>query len=99
MRLFEATGVGTCLVTDWKENLSELFSLDSEVVTYKSVQECIEKIQWLLKNSDRRKEIASAGQRRTLQDHTYANRVNELDSLFRNHLKGNSERQLVSPVL
>ncbi len=87
MRLFEATGVGTCLVTDWKENLSELFNLDSEVVTYKSVQECIEKIQWLLENSDRRKEIASAGQLRTLHDHTYANRVDELDLLFRNHLK------------
>jgi spore maturation protein CgeB len=86
MRLFEATGVGTCLVTDWKENLSELFSLDTEVVTYKSVHECIEKVQWLLKNSDQRKEIASAGQRRTLHDHTYANRVDELDSLFRNYL-------------
>jgi spore maturation protein CgeB len=88
MRLFEATGVATCLVTDWKENLSNLFSLDSEVVAYKSVQECIEKVQWLLNNPAQRKEIASAGQRRTLHDHTYANRVNELDSIFKNFFHG-----------
>jgi spore maturation protein CgeB len=89
MRLFEATGIGTCLVTDWKENISQIFSPDSEVITYKSSQECIEKVQWLLNNPGQRKEIASAGQRRTLRDHTYANRVDELDSLFRNHFQGN----------
>ena len=87
MRLFEATGIGTCLVTDWKENISQIFSPDSEVVTYKSVQECIEKVQWLLNNPGQRKEIASAGQRRTLHDHTYANRVEEIDSLFRNYFQ------------
>src|ERR1043166_4762805 len=34
MRLYEATGVGTCLLTDWKENLNEFFEPDVEVVTY-----------------------------------------------------------------
>ena len=43
IRLFEATGVGTCLLTDWKENLPELFVPDKEVVTYRSFDECIEK--------------------------------------------------------
>jgi spore maturation protein CgeB len=86
IRLFEATGVGTCLVTDWKKNISDLFRPDSEVVTYKSVYECIEKVQWLLKNPGIRKEIASAGQRRTLLDHTYAKRADQLDSFFRTYL-------------
>ena len=39
MRLFEATGVGTCLLTDWKENLAELFEPDKEVLTYNSTEE------------------------------------------------------------
>ena len=43
MRLFEATGSGACLVTDWKENLGELFEPDVEVVTYRSVAECVKK--------------------------------------------------------
>jgi len=25
MRMFEVTGVGSCLITDWKPNLHELF--------------------------------------------------------------------------
>ena len=33
MRLFEATGVGSCLLTDYKPNLSTLFEPDRDVVT------------------------------------------------------------------
>src|SRR5258706_121030 len=40
MRLFEATGVGTCLVTDWKENIGALFEPDREVLTYRDASEC-----------------------------------------------------------
>ncbi|MCO5142607.1 MAG: glycosyltransferase [Oligoflexia bacterium] len=75
MRLFETTGVGTCLLTDWKENLPELFDIDREIVTYKSVDECVEKAMWLLENPQKAEEIALAGQRRTLSDHTFKNRA------------------------
>jgi spore maturation protein CgeB len=82
MRLFEATGVGTCLVTDWKENLHTLFAPDTEVVTYRSTEECIEKVQWLLAHPDQRHAIAQAGQARTLRDHTFAQRAVQLDHLI-----------------
>jgi glycosyltransferase involved in cell wall biosynthesis len=83
MRLFEATGVGTCLLTDWKENLHELFEPDREVVTYKSVEECIEKVKWLLDHPQEREAIAKAGQARTLKDHTFAQRAIQLDEIIR----------------
>lgn len=83
MRLFETTGVGTCLLTDWKENLSELFEIDREVVAYKSVDECIEKVKWLLEHPKEREEIAKAGQARTLKDHTFAQRAIQLDSIIK----------------
>lgn len=86
MRLFEATGVGTCLLTDWKENLSELFEIDREVVTYKSVDECIEKVKWLLEHPQEREAIAKAGQARTLKDHTFAQRAIQLDEIIRKAL-------------
>lgn len=86
MRLFETTGVGTCLLTDWKENLSELFEIDREVVTYKSVDECIEKARWLLEQSQERELIAKAGQARTLKDHTFAQRAVQLDEIIRKAL-------------
>src|SRR5262249_49314599 len=44
MRLFEATGVGTLLVTDWKDNLNEMFEVGKEVVAYRTPQECAELI-------------------------------------------------------
>jgi spore maturation protein CgeB len=83
MRLFEATGVGSCLLTDWKENLGELFEPEREVATYRNGTECLEKIQWLLAHPAEREAIAAAGQRRTLRDHTVARRAMRLDALIR----------------
>ena len=79
MRLFEATGIGTCLLTDWKENLPTLFESDTEVVTYRNNAECIKKVKYLLENPAEREAIAKAGQQRTLKDHTYDLRMAELN--------------------
>src|SRR5437870_1867509 len=78
MRLYEATGVGTLLLTDWKENLPDMFEPDKEVVTYQSPEECAEKIAYYLSHEDERVAIARAGQQRTLRDHTYRRRMQEL---------------------
>jgi len=86
-RLFEATGVGTCLLTDWKTNLAELFEPDVEVVAYRSAEECIEKARWLLDHRAEREAIAKAGQARTLREHTFAHRAQELDSIIKELLK------------
>ncbi|HEU4796164.1 MAG TPA: glycosyltransferase [Pyrinomonadaceae bacterium] len=82
MRLYEATGAGSCLLTDWKSNLGELFEPDVEVVTYKSADECVEKFNYLASHEDERRAIAAAGQRRTLRDHTFDNRAVQLDQLI-----------------
>ncbi|MDR4508963.1 MAG: glycosyltransferase [Candidatus Brocadiaceae bacterium] len=87
MRLFESTGVGACLVTDWKKNINELFEPDKEIITYKSTEECVEKVKWLMNNPKAREEIACAGQRKTLKNHTYQQRVLELDQIIRISLK------------
>jgi len=86
MRLYEATGMGTCLITDWKENLHTIFKLDEEVVTYRSADELIEKVNYLLENDDERKKIAKTGQKRTLKDHTYENRMKELSKILDNYI-------------
>jgi hypothetical protein len=83
MRLYEATGMGACLLTDWKRNLPALFEPDVEVVTYRSPDECIEKARYLLDHEGERRAIAAAGQRRTLRDHTYAKRSAQLDEIIR----------------
>ena len=86
MRLFEATGVGTLLITDWKENLHEMFEPGKEVVAYRSSEECAELILYYLEHGDERQAIARAGQQRTLQEHTYYQRMQELVNIVRKYL-------------
>lgn len=86
MRLFEATGVGTCLLTDWKANLRELFEPDAEVVAYRDADECVEKVKCLLGDEPLRRAVAAAGQRRTLRDHTFASRAALIDAVIREEL-------------
>ncbi len=93
MRLFEATGVGTCLLTDWKPNLPALFEPNSEVISYDSAEDCLEKITWLLEHPKERAQIATAGQARTLRAHTFSERAPILDSHIHAGLRLTSARK------
>ena len=86
MRLFEATGVGTLLLTDWKENLHEMFEPGKEIVAYHDAEECIELIKYYLEHEKERETIASAGQRRTLMEHSYSNRMQEFLEIIKNYI-------------
>jgi spore maturation protein CgeB len=87
MRLFETTGVGTCLLTDWRENMHELFEDGKEVVNFKTIPECVEKAQYLMDHPDEARAIGAAGQARALQDHTYENRAMVLDGFLKRLMK------------
>jgi len=86
LRLFEATGTGALLLTDWKENLREMFEPGKEVATYRGPEECIEAVSYYLEHEDARASIAHAGQQRTLRDHSYTQRMEEFVELVHNHL-------------
>jgi spore maturation protein CgeB len=82
MRIFEATGMGSLLVTENFANMKELFS-ENEVVLYDSFEQAYEKIVYLLDNEAELLTIARAGQQRTLEKHTYLQRA----KLFLNKLE------------
>ena len=86
MRLFEATGVGTCLLTEWQPNLIELFDVDRDVVTYQNVEEAIEKIRYLQLNEKECLKIGLAGQKRALENHTFDIRAQQLDKIIRQNI-------------
>ena len=77
-RLFEATGAGAMLLTDWKANLQDLFDVGREVAAYRTAEECAEMIRHYLTHEEARQSMARAGQARTLRDHTYRIRMQEL---------------------
>ncbi len=90
MRLYEATGVGALLLTDRKDNLRELFEVGKEVVAYSSAEEAAELIHYYLAHPDEAQAIARAGQARTLREHTYRRRMEELAPILQRYLQTHS---------
>lgn len=78
MRMFEVTGVGSCLLTDNKKNLADLFEAGKEVVVYDSPEDCINKVKWLFEHEKEREQIARLGQKKTLESHTVENRCKSI---------------------
>jgi hypothetical protein len=79
MRVFEGTACGALVLTDSVANgLDELFDIGREMVVYRDDQDMLEKIAHYLAHDEERESIAQAGQRRTLQEHTYPHRMQRL---------------------
>lgn len=70
MRMFEATGMGSCLIVENGENIRELFSED-EVITYNSYEELEDKIIFFKKNLEIAERIAFNGNKKTLKYFTF----------------------------
>jgi spore maturation protein CgeB len=86
MRMFEATGVGALLMTESATNLPDFFQPGREVVAYDDVDDLVEKIRHFLEHEDKRRRIAAAGQRRTLTEHTYRQRITKLAGMLESRL-------------
>jgi spore maturation protein CgeB len=87
MRLFETTGAGSVLLTEKRKNLSELFDPDKEVAAYGSAEECIEKARWLQNHPEECIKISAEGRKRTLRDHTFDVRAEQVNDILKNHFK------------
>ncbi len=98
MRLFEATGCGALLITDYKDNLSELFEIGKEVVAYRSFEECAALVNYYLSNPAEAAAIAKAGQERTLRDHTYERRMSQSAEFLARHLRYKREHERFKDV-
>ncbi len=86
IRLFEATGAGTCLLTDWKPNLGRFFELDREIVAFKSRDEAVEKIRFLLANEHVCRDIAERGRLRTFSSHAVGDKLSEFSTILMTYL-------------
>ncbi|MBF0166096.1 MAG: glycosyltransferase [Alphaproteobacteria bacterium] len=84
-RLYEATGMGSLLLTDAQSDLGDIFVPGEEVVTFSSPSECLIRIQELLQDEKLRQRIAKAGQEKTLTAHAYVNRAAEMLEIFTRH--------------
>lgn len=85
MRLFEATGSGTFLLTEEHSNIGKYFEPGTDIETFRTASELIEKTRWFLDKESERKKIAQSGQARCLNDYSMEKRAIELDRIIRSH--------------
>lgn len=85
-RLWEICGIGACMVTDYKDNLKQMFDTENEIVTYRDSNELVSKCKWLLDNPSEILKIAKAGQNNVLKNHTYKNRAENLMEIINKEL-------------
>jgi len=80
-RLFEVTGIGSFLFTEYHSNIEKLFTPGVEIETFKDSQELIAKVQYYLSHPDEREAIARRGQERCFRDHLMENRAIVFDRI------------------
>lgn len=88
MRTYEATGVGTLLLTDGIRAPQKNFN-DDEVVYYDTIADAIEKVKYYLAHEKERAAIATKGQHRTLTEYNYQISSRKLLDYFNQYLNNN----------
>lgn len=84
MRVFEVLGTGSFLLTNWLPTLGELFEDGKELVTYKTLDEMVEKAKYYLSHDKERIKIAKAGYNKVIGLHTYQHRVRSILDVIKN---------------
>lgn len=78
MRVFEALSTGSFLLTNWIPTLEDLFEDGKHLVTYKTLDEMVEKTKYYLEHDEEREKIALAGHEEFMKKHTYKHRVENI---------------------
>ena len=80
-RDFEVPMSGGLYLTQDNSELSLVYEIGKEIITYHDVQDCAEKIKFLLANPEEAEKIRNAGRKRALRDHTWEKRFEDVFSL------------------
>ncbi|MDX1915693.1 MAG: glycosyltransferase [Methylophilus sp.] len=78
LRDFDAPMSGSFYLTHNNSDLYQLFDVGKEIVTYESIDECVKLVKYYLDHEEEREEIAQAGRKRALNEHTWKLRFSQL---------------------
>lgn len=84
-RTFEIAACRAFQIVDMRQTLSEFFDIGKEIETFKSLNELRKKIDYYLSHPEERVEIAEAGYKRVVENHTYEIRLKEMIDFIMNH--------------
>jgi len=69
-------------ITDDVACIRKYFKVGEEIIVAENKQDWFDKIDYFIKNPDKRLEIMAKGKARVERDHTYHNRVNQIISIY-----------------
>ncbi len=75
LRTFEVLGQGSFLLTEYVKDLDNLFA---SIVSFKSKEELVKKINYYLLNEKKREKIARNGLKEVIKSHTYEIRLKQM---------------------
>jgi hypothetical protein len=75
LRDFDAPMAGALYLTSHNALLASHFKIGDEIVTYKNLDECIQKIKYYLTNEKERQRISVNGRNRCIDQHTWYKRL------------------------
>ncbi len=81
-RTFEIAASGTLQLVDARSDIARFYTPGVEIETFSSQEELLGKIDFYLNHEKERREIVLRALDRTLNEHTYAHRLNELLSVI-----------------
>ncbi|MDL2210207.1 glycosyltransferase [Desulfovibrio sp. OttesenSCG-928-O18] len=82
-RVFDVPATGSFCLTDWREQIENLFEPGTEVICYHSPEEAEDMIRYYLANPEARKTVSAAARRRVLAEHTYDHRITSMVDTMR----------------
>lgn len=85
-RIFDAPAAGGFVLTDFREQLAELFQLEEEVAYFREPGEIPELARFYLKHPQIREKMTGKARRRVLAEHTYRHRVTVMLETMRRSL-------------
>jgi hypothetical protein len=78
LRDFEAPMCSTCYVTGHTDEIEEFYEVGTEIDTYRTREELVEKVRYYLAHPDAAERMREAGYQRARRDHTWECRFREL---------------------
>ncbi|MEN9846189.1 MAG: hypothetical protein RIS36_1336 [Pseudomonadota bacterium] len=97
-RTFELAASGAFQLCDNRQLLPELLEVGTEVVTFSSREEMIEKMEYYLARPEERKQICERARARVMRDHSYDRRMEQmLSTIYASKYEMLRQRESASP--
>ena len=78
LRVFDIMGAGGFLLSNYQEEILELYEDEKDLVLYDSMEDAISKIDFYLRHDELRQKILLSGKRKTLKENSLQNRLEKI---------------------